>query len=224
MKTTPHEVLAARGKTPRRAGTGRQWRRNASNQPFIDDFSRYSTHARDQYSTSRVPRDFCHGLLGIQKDADKAQIKARYRELAKRYHPDANQSDPTSEWMFKEIQNAYSTLTARRPENQTPVPYAAQAPSVNQSGWKAAESYYARKAAEETIKNAEFQQFEHNSRKVFWVGVTMLTLEAVQVIGKIVGVNFPGRWMATVIGLAVAMTVVVSMIRQLVNSRKGWRP
>ena len=56
-------LLAARGKTPRRAGTGRQWRRNASNQPFIDDFSRYSTHARDQYSTSRVPRDFCHGLL-----------------------------------------------------------------------------------------------------------------------------------------------------------------
>ena len=30
-----------------------------------------------------------HEVVGIQKDADKAQIKARYRELAKRYHPDA---------------------------------------------------------------------------------------------------------------------------------------
>ena len=32
--------------------------------------------------------------LGVSVHADKDQIKAAYRELALRYHPDRNQDDP----------------------------------------------------------------------------------------------------------------------------------
>lgn len=37
-------------------------------------------------------------------------IKTRYRVLARRYHPDANQDDPRAEERFKVIGTAYATL------------------------------------------------------------------------------------------------------------------
>ena len=32
-------------------------------------------------------------ILGTARDADEAQIKAAYRKLAKKYHPDAHPGD-----------------------------------------------------------------------------------------------------------------------------------
>jgi len=48
-------------------------------------------------------------VLGISKDATEAEIKKAYRTLAKKYHPD-NQ-DTGAEAKFKEVQEAYETLT-----------------------------------------------------------------------------------------------------------------
>jgi hypothetical protein len=39
-------------------------------------------------------------------------IKQRYKELVKRYHPDANDGDKAAEEKFKQISQAYATLTA----------------------------------------------------------------------------------------------------------------
>ncbi|GAB4133429.1 MAG: hypothetical protein Fur0041_05660 [Bacteroidia bacterium] len=50
-------------------------------------------------------------ILGISEDATEQQIKLAYRRLAKRYHPDLNPGDNTAEERFKEILEAYTTLS-----------------------------------------------------------------------------------------------------------------
>ncbi len=53
-------------------------------------------------------RDF-YDVLGISKSANKDDIKAAYRKLAKQYHPDLNKA-PDAEKKFKEVQEAYDIL------------------------------------------------------------------------------------------------------------------
>mgnify|MGYP003428565962 CR=1 FL=1 len=54
-----------------------------------------------------------YGVLGIATDADHAQVKTAFRNLAKGCHPDMRGGDAQR---FKEISLAYATLTdpARR--------------------------------------------------------------------------------------------------------------
>lgn len=48
--------------------------------------------------------------LGVSRTADDKEIKKAYRNLARKYHPDVNK-DPGAEDKFKEINEAYSTLS-----------------------------------------------------------------------------------------------------------------
>ena len=48
--------------------------------------------------------------LGVAKGADDAAMKAAYRKLAMKYHPDRNQGDASAEGKFKELNEAYETL------------------------------------------------------------------------------------------------------------------
>jgi hypothetical protein len=48
--------------------------------------------------------------LGLEGEATTAQIKVRFKELAKRYHPDANGGDRSSEERLREIIQAYNYL------------------------------------------------------------------------------------------------------------------
>ena len=50
-------------------------------------------------------------ILGVEKDADDTQIKKAYRKLAIIWHPDKNPGDPKAEEKFKDIQEAYETLS-----------------------------------------------------------------------------------------------------------------
>jgi hypothetical protein len=45
-----------------------------------------------------------------EKDADKVTVKARFKELVKRHHPDANGGDKRSENRLREIIQAYNYL------------------------------------------------------------------------------------------------------------------
>jgi len=49
--------------------------------------------------------------LGIKRDASNDDIKKAYRKLAQKFHPDKNDGDKFFEERFKEIQEAYETLS-----------------------------------------------------------------------------------------------------------------
>jgi molecular chaperone DnaJ len=55
---------------------------------------------RDHYQT-----------LGVDRKASGTEIKAAYRRLALRYHPDRNPGDKTAEERFKEVSFAYAVLS-----------------------------------------------------------------------------------------------------------------
>jgi molecular chaperone DnaJ len=50
-------------------------------------------------------------ILGINASASEDEVKKAYRKLAMQYHPDRNPGDPEAEIKFKEITNAYESLT-----------------------------------------------------------------------------------------------------------------
>ncbi len=50
-------------------------------------------------------------ILGVSKTATADEIKKSYRKLARQYHPDANKGDAKAEERFKEISEAYNTLS-----------------------------------------------------------------------------------------------------------------
>ena len=52
-----------------------------------------------------------YAVLGVTRDASPDEIKRAYRNLARRYHPDANRDDPHAEERFKELSRAYEVLS-----------------------------------------------------------------------------------------------------------------
>lgn len=63
-----------------------------------------------------------YSVLGVDRGASQEEIKKAYRKLARRHHPDKNQGDKKAEDRFKQIQNAYDTLSdkKKRAEYDTP--------------------------------------------------------------------------------------------------------
>lgn len=51
-----------------------------------------------------------YSTLGVAKDATEAQIKAAYRKLARKYHPDVSKVED-AEAQFKRVQRAYDVLS-----------------------------------------------------------------------------------------------------------------
>jgi len=61
--------------------------------------------AKDMYE-----KDF-YKVLGVAKSADGAEIKKKYRTLARELHPDKNKGDAVKENRFKEVSEAYEILS-----------------------------------------------------------------------------------------------------------------
>src|SRR6202453_1888175 len=52
-----------------------------------------------------------YDLLGVARKALVKDIRAAYRKLARKYHPDLNPGDKSAEEKFKQIQEAYEVLS-----------------------------------------------------------------------------------------------------------------
>src|SRR5690242_19976333 len=51
-----------------------------------------------------------YSTLGVAKTATDKELKAAYRKLARKHHPDVNPDDKSAEARFKEINEAYEVL------------------------------------------------------------------------------------------------------------------
>ena len=51
-----------------------------------------------------------YATLGVAKTATQKEIKAAFRKLARKHHPDLNQNDPSAEQRFKEVNEAHEVL------------------------------------------------------------------------------------------------------------------
>ncbi len=59
-----------------------------------------------------------YDVLWVSKDATTDEIKKAYRKMAMKYHPDRNKWDTGSEAKFKEINQAYETLSDTKKKKQ----------------------------------------------------------------------------------------------------------
>ena len=57
-----------------------------------------------------MPGDY-YEILGVARDADKAEVKTAFRKLARELHPDVNDHDPQAEEKFKAAAEAYEVLS-----------------------------------------------------------------------------------------------------------------
>ncbi|GLD93734.1 hypothetical protein PINS_up002339 [Pythium insidiosum] len=68
---------------------------------------------RRHFHSTRVAadqkRDF-YDVLGVSRDASKQEIKKKYYQLAKKYHPDTNKDDPEAAKKFAEATEAWEVL------------------------------------------------------------------------------------------------------------------
>jgi molecular chaperone DnaJ len=55
-------------------------------------------------------RDY-YEVLGVPRTASDKEIKAAYRKLARKYHPDVNKGDSAAEEKFKEVAEAFAVLS-----------------------------------------------------------------------------------------------------------------
>ena len=61
-------------------------------------------------------------VLGVTRSASDEEIKKAYRNLSRKYHPDANVNNPNkdqAEEMFKRVQQAYDQIMKERQHGTT---------------------------------------------------------------------------------------------------------
>ncbi|MHB8846267.1 MAG: molecular chaperone DnaJ [Nitrospirota bacterium] len=66
---------------------------------------------------STAKKDY-YDVLGVNRKAPEAEIKKAFRKLARKYHPDVNPGDKSSEAQFKELNEAYEVLSDPKKRQQ----------------------------------------------------------------------------------------------------------
>lgn len=83
---------------------------NADDEDFFGEKkqTKEAQEFRKMLQESRLPNYYA--TLGVSNDATQEEIKAKFRQLAKEYHPDKTKNQKTSE-IFAEITKAYEILS-----------------------------------------------------------------------------------------------------------------
>ncbi len=88
--------------------------RNRDYEKYHSDWSEYATtgerRARDGAARAGSPQPDHYKTLGLERGASGAEIKKRYRELARKTHPDRTGKASSKDEMA-EINNAYDVLS-----------------------------------------------------------------------------------------------------------------
>ena len=151
-----------------------------------------------------------HDILGIHDNANEAQIKARYRELAKRYHPDRNHRDKTARWIFKEIHAAYEQIdNGREEDSTTPNPETrttARSRETDQSGKH-------RQRKEEAARQARTATRAGVATGCLLVSAITFTLATEEIRRA-----RPGQLLMTTTALFLAVLFLVNILRDIRNS------
>ncbi len=87
----------------------REWKALAEKEP--EDRSIHKELKRAELELKKSQRKDYYKILGVEKDADEKDIKKAYRKLAVVHHPDKNPGDENAEARFKDIGEAYETLS-----------------------------------------------------------------------------------------------------------------
>jgi DnaJ family protein C protein 7 len=64
-----------------------------------------------ELEVKKAQRKDYYKIMGLEKTADANDIKRAYRKMAVKLHPDKNPGDPQAEDKFKDMQEAYETLS-----------------------------------------------------------------------------------------------------------------
>jgi DnaJ-class molecular chaperone len=94
-------------------------------------------------------KDFYY-ILGTDANSTLNEIKEAYRKLSKKFHPDLNQGDKYFEDRFREIKEAYDTLS-------DPAKRSRYDAALKKSRSNAAEEHQKRQYYREQNKNQQFQ-------------------------------------------------------------------
>lgn len=87
----------------------KEWKALAELEPEDRTILKEVRHAEMELKKS-LRKDY-YKILGVAKDADEKEIKKAYRKLAVIHHPDKNPGDEAAEARFKDIGEAYETLS-----------------------------------------------------------------------------------------------------------------
>jgi hypothetical protein len=68
------------------------------------------TSGQKARSTLMTPEGEALAIMGLETPITLEEIKARYKALVKKHHPDVNRGDPKSEELLKSINMAYTIL------------------------------------------------------------------------------------------------------------------
>jgi len=97
-----------------------------------------------------MPGEKYYKLLGLTSSASDALVKKRYRELAKKFHPDKNK-DENSTKIFQEIKDAYEHILNRdftSTKKDTPPTQKTHEQKFHENAWKRAEQLKKQEAEE----------------------------------------------------------------------------
>ncbi len=77
---------------------------------FTEEEPPKAAGGRSTTESRNTPEFEALAVFGLEPPIDLKGIKARYKELAKKYHPDTNRDDPQAEELLKRINMAYTIL------------------------------------------------------------------------------------------------------------------
>lgn len=77
---------------------------------FTEENPRQQDRFEEVPFAKNAPEHEAMAIMGLAPPLSLKGIKARYKELVKRHHPDVNKNDPKSEELLKSINMAYTIL------------------------------------------------------------------------------------------------------------------